>query len=83
MGEKLVAGLVTAAVVAPICAVCVLGPAVLASIFAGITGWLGGFDPIVTTGLVLAAGIAVYGIVRRHRAQRSPMAPRGKVSDER
>jgi hypothetical protein len=83
VGEKLIAGLVAAAVVAPVCAVCILGPAVLASIFAGITGWLGGFDPVVTTGLVLVAGIAVYGIVRRRRAQRSPMIPRGKVSDER
>ena len=83
MSEKLVAGLVTAAVVAPLCAVCILGPAVLASIFAGITGWLGGFDPVVTTGLVLAAGIAVYGIVRRRRAQRLPMTSRGEVRDER
>ena len=83
MSEKLVAGLVTAAVVAPLCAVCILGPALLASMFAGGLGWLGGFDPVVTVGLVLAAGIAVYGIARRRRARRSPMVPRGEVSDER
>ena len=83
MGDKLVAGLVTAAVVAPVCALCVLGPAILTSMFAGIAGWLGGFDPVVTTGLVLVAGIAVYGIVRRRRAQRPPMTLSGEVSDER
>lgn len=82
MNEKLIAGLVTAAVIAPVCAVCVLGPVVLASIFAGVTGWLGGFGPVVTAGLVLVAGTAAYGIIRRRRARRFPMIPRGKVSHE-
>lgn len=83
MGEKLFAGVVAAAVVAPLCVACILGPAFLASIFAGIAGWLGGFDPVVTTGLVVVAGTATYGVVRRRGAQRSPMIPRGKASDER
>ncbi len=83
MSEKLIAGLVTAAVITPVCAVCVLGPAVLASIFAGVTGWLGGFGPVVTAGLVLVAGTAAYGIVCRRSARRYPMIPRGKVSHER
>jgi hypothetical protein len=53
MDEKLVAGFVTAAVVAPVCALCILGPAALASIFAGVAAWLGGFDPLVAAGMVL------------------------------
>ncbi len=35
MGEKVVAGIVTAAAIAPICAVCILGPAAVGSLFAG------------------------------------------------
>ena len=83
MGEKLVAGLVTAVVIAPICALCILGPAIFASIFAGVVGWLGGLGPAVTTGLVLVAGIAVYRSIRRRRAQRPQMTLRGKLNDER
>ncbi len=87
MGEKFTAWFVTAAAIAPVCAVCILGPAMLGSIFAGVAGWFGGFDAIASTGLVLVAGVAVYGIVRRRRAQRSPMplagVPREEASDER
>lgn len=83
MREKLFAGLVAAAVIAPLCALCVLGPAVLISIFTGITAWLGGFDFVGTAVLGLVAGIAVYGIIRWRRNQRSSMTTRMKVSDER
>ncbi len=80
ISEKLIAGLVTAAVIAPVCAVCVLGPAVLASIFAGIAGWLGGFDMIVTAGLVLVLGITVYGFIRRRGAGRTATRETGEAS---
>jgi hypothetical protein len=82
MGDKLVAGFVAAFFVAPFCALCILGPAVFASIFAGIVGWLGGLGPVLMTGLVLVAGITVYTKVRRRRAQRFPMTLRGKLNDE-
>ena len=83
MGEKFFAGLVAAAVIAPLCAVCILGPAVLTSIFTGIAAWLGGFDLVGTAVLGLVAGIAVYGIIRWRRVQRSPMTTRIEVSDKR
>jgi hypothetical protein len=83
MGEKLTAWFVTAALIAPVCAVCVLGPAVIASVFAGVAGWFGGLDTVATAGLVLVTGIAVYGIIRRRRAQRSPMPLSGELGDER
>ncbi len=83
MGEKFIAGLVTAAAVAPICALCVFGPAMFTSILAGIVGWFGGFDPVVTTGLVLVAGIAVCESVRRRRARHPSMTMRGEVGDGR
>ena len=82
MTDKLVAGLVTAVVIAPICSLCILGPAVFASIFAGIVGWLGGLGPALTTGLVIVAGIIVYAKVRRRRAQFPQMTLKEKLSDE-
>ena len=42
MDDKIVAGAVTAVVVAPICAFCILGPAVVGSLLGGISGWIGG-----------------------------------------
>jgi len=83
MSEKFLPVLVTAAVIAPVCAVCVAGPAVITSIFTGIAAWFGGFDLFLATGLVLVAGIAAYAIFRRQRAQRSPVIPGRKVGDER
>ncbi len=83
MGEKLTAWIVTAAVIAPVCAACILGPVVFFSVFAGLAGWFGGLSAITTAGLVLVVGIAVYEIIRRRRARRSPMSLSGAPSDER
>lgn len=83
MNEKLAAWLVTAAVIAPACAACILGPAVIASIFAGVAGWLGGLGAIATAGLAIVMGIVVYGIIRRRRTQRSLMLLSGELGDER
>ena len=74
MGEKLIAGLVTAVVVAPLCVACILGPAVVASLLAGVTGWLAGFEPITAIALAAFAGILVIGIMRRRRARTSQAA---------
>lgn len=71
MSDKLLAGIVTAAVIAPLCSVCVLGPAVIASVFSGVAAWFGGFDPVVTTALVLVAGLAVYGFIRKRGEKRA------------
>jgi membrane protein implicated in regulation of membrane protease activity len=83
MGEKLTAWIVTAAVIAPLCAACILGPAVFVSIFAGVVGWFGGLGAVTTAGLVLVVGIAVTEIIRRRRARRPPMHLSGEPSDER
>ena len=71
MSEKVLAGFVAVAVVAPVCALCLLGPAVIVSIFTGISAWLGGFDWIVATGLAFVGGVAVLAIVRGRKAQRA------------
>ncbi len=83
MNEKLTAGIVTAAAIAPVCALCILGPAVLGSMIAGIAGWFGGLSAITTAGLVLVAGIAVFEITRRRKARRTSMSINGEPGDER
>lgn len=71
MGEKLVAGLAAAVLVMPICAICLFGPAALFAILAATAGWIGGIDPVVTSGLGIAVAIVVYGFFRRRAARRS------------
>jgi cation transport ATPase len=75
MGEKFVAGIVTAAAIAPICAVCILGPAAIGSLFAGAFGWLGDFGPLGTIALMIAAGAGV--LVTRDFLRRRRQAPHG------
>ncbi len=65
MSDKLVAGLVGAVAIAPICALCILGPAAAVSVFAGAVGWLGGAGPVLTIGILLAAGALVWRTLRR------------------
>lgn len=72
MGEKLVAGIVTAVAISPICAVCILGPAAIGSLFAGAIGWLGGIGPLATAALMFAAGALVYRHFRRKGTQAPP-----------
>ena len=69
MGGKLLAGLVTAAVVAPVCAVCILGPAFLGSAFGWALGWSSGLDPLATLATAVVAGLAVTGLVRWRRSK--------------
>ncbi len=76
MSEKLLAGIVAAAVISPICAVCILGPAVIGSLFAGAFGWLGGFGPLGTIALMIAAGAGV--LVYRHFLRRRMRTQSGR-----
>jgi hypothetical protein len=69
MGQKTIAFLLAATVVAPLCALCILGPIVLGSAIAGIAAWIGGFDILVTTGLAIIVGAALYGLVRWRRGK--------------
>lgn len=71
--EKFVAGLVTAVVVAPVCALCVLGPAVLASGVGFVFAWLGGFSPVLTTGIAIVMTFLVLGVVKNRSRKRAGM----------
>ena len=74
MSDKLVAGLVTAAAVGPICAVCILGPTF---VFSWVSGIFSGLGPVVATGLAIIAVILTYGLLRRRRARRA-----GSLNDQ-
>lgn len=82
MSEKPIAFLVTAVAVAPLCAVCILGPAALGAVATGLAGWIGGLGPITTTGTAVGAAAVVYGVVRWNRA-RAIAKSRGLVSQQR
>ena len=59
MDEKLVAFFVTALAVAPFCAVCILGPALVGAFLAGWFGWLADLD----TGLaIVLGGLTAIGV---------------------
>ncbi len=77
MSDKLVAGLVTAAAVGPICAVCILGPTF---IFSWVSGFFAGLSPVVATGLAIIAVILAYGLLtRRKRRSGSPSCREGDL----
>ncbi len=73
MSDKPVAMLVTAAIVAPICALCVLGPAFLSAWIAGLFGGLG---PVAATALAIIGAVLAFGFFRR-RQRRSGGDHRG------
>ncbi len=78
MSDKPIAMLVTAAAIAPICALCVLGPAVLGSLLAGTFAWLGGTGPVLTIGLMIVAGLLVHRTTRRRKVQTQDRAERSE-----
>ncbi len=75
MSDKPIAGLVIAAVVAPLCVLCVLGPVILASGVAGAWGWLSGLGPVAVLGLVVLVAALAYGLLRRRKARTSRHEP--------
>ena len=67
MTDKMVAGIVTGVMVAPLCALCALGPAAVGSALTGVLGWLGRTGPTVTVVLSVATGLLIYRSIRRRR----------------
>lgn len=65
MSDKPIGMLVTAFVIAPICSVCVLGPAFL---FSWLGGLFVGINPVLATALAIVAAIVVFGLVKRRKA---------------
>ncbi len=69
MSEKILAGLFTAVVVAPICALCILGPAFFGSLLAGALGWFGWLDPVLAAGVMIMGAAVVFGLARKWNAR--------------
>lgn len=69
MSDKPVAVLVTALAIAPICAVCVLGPAAFGSAVAWLSGWFGGLDLATTTGLAIVVALLIALLIRRKKTK--------------
>ena len=78
MSDRPIAMLVTAAAIAPICALCVLGPAVLGALLAGAFAWLGDAGPVLTIGLMIVTGLLVYRTIRRREVQTQDRAERSE-----
>lgn len=73
MNEKFVAGLVTAVAIAPICALCILGPAAIGALFAGAFGWFGDIGPFGTGLIMVVAAGAAHAIYHRRLKRRQAM----------
>jgi hypothetical protein len=58
MGERTPAGIVAAVFVAPLVLLCCLGPAGVASLFAGIVAWSSGLSVAAITGAAIAGGLS-------------------------
>ncbi len=58
MSEKTYAGFVTAALIAPLVALCCFGPVLLGSLLGGVAGQLGGLNLLEVAGATAAAGMS-------------------------
>lgn len=70
MSDKPLAGLVAALAVAPLCLVCLLGPAAFVAAGGWILAWLGGFGVALMAAILAAAGWLAWRILRRRSATR-------------
>ena len=75
MNDKALAGIMAVIVVAPICAMCILGPAMLGSALAWVSAWFGGMSAVSSMGLAILAGLVVFGFLQRKRARSAIAKP--------
>ncbi len=78
MSDKLVAGLVTAAAVGPICAVCILGPTFA---FSWVSGLFAGLSPVGAAGVAIFVPILGYGLLKRRKARRAVSSNEASFKD--
>ena len=69
MSDKPLAILVTALAIAPVCAVCILGPVAVGGALAGWFGWVSGIGPVPATALAIIGAIVAYGLLRRRQSR--------------
>lgn len=81
MSDKPVAGLVAAIAVAPLCLVCVLGPAAFVAAGGWFLAWLGGFGMPLIAAVLVAGGWLAWRILQRRSATRE--APERELVERR
>lgn len=63
LNEKLVAFLAAVVVVAPLCAVCIVGPVAIGGFLGSVAAWIGGISILKSLALgILFAALIVWGI---------------------
>ena len=67
MRDKPVAALAAVLVVAPICAVCLLGPAIFGAVIGGLGGWLSGNGPLTVAVVAILGGLGALALRYRRR----------------
>ncbi len=70
MSEKPVAIMVALLAVAPICALCILGPAIIGVFFAGALGWVTDMSTGSIVILAIVAVVVVIGLMKLRVRQR-------------
>jgi len=76
MNEKLAGGVVTTAVIAPFCLICLAGPAAVGALLGSLAGWLGGGGPALVFAAAVIGGLLVYRKQRRKQPRMAaPIAP--------
>jgi len=68
MSDKPLAGLVAAIAVAPLCVLCVLGPAAIVAAGGWFLAWLGGFGMPLIAAVLAAGGWLAWRILQRRSA---------------
>lgn len=66
MSDKPVAMLVTAAIIAPICSICILGPVV---VFSWAGGLFSGLDPVLTTVVAIVVATLAMALFKRRSSK--------------
>ena len=70
MDDKPVGFLVGCLVVAPLCSICVLGPAAIGGFLGGWFGWIGDLGGLQIVTFAVVAAILCLGVSRYWRAQK-------------
>ncbi len=78
MSEKLMAGVITAVVIAPLCSICIIGLAALGAFLGGIAAWFSGLGPVAAGGLTVPIGVFV--IARKRRSMKLKTRPDRSVT---
>lgn len=73
MSDKPIAGLLAAIAVAPLCLVCVLGPAAFVAAGGWFLAWLGGFGmPLIASVVAIGGWLAWHALRQRTAARKAP-----------